>query len=428
MTGESRPTRGDSSARGPDWHEEHGLWLGRTTSATLVTTIIATIVVVLLSPTEGVAQSAYESYYSFLGDYPDEAENEWSVEAQGLTHDDTAWYVTQKGALWKFPVDVDLADPPTPGTGGVERTLLVNCTELVLAGYNHFGDLSYLEYAGQGFLFIPVECVPNCGGPPPAIAAFRADTLQYLDHFSVAQRDAPWCAALPPDMLYSSDFNGSMIERYVVSWQHLVGTPPVLLLETLVPPLYLYDEEGIPLSVQAKQGGAISPNGQLLYLTTGSLECHADHGIHVFDLSSGRRVQRSTNGSGYFNYQFNCALNEEEPEGITIWDLDGGEAPGIAGQLHVLLLDNDEWPHGDDDIYIKHYTQTIYVDDSYGGPGNGTPAAPFNTVGEANDLAWDGARISVRAGSYPEMLTFSTRMLVRAEGGIVVIGAAGGPP
>jgi hypothetical protein len=108
----------------------------------------------------------------------------------------------------------------------------------------------------------------------------------------------------------------------------------------------------------------------------------------------------------------------EEPEGITIWDLGDGRAPRITGQLHVLLLDNEVY----DDIYLKHYTHTIHVDGDYGGREEGTPDKPFNSVSEANSLAWDGAKIKIRAGPYPESLTFSKRMEVIAVDGTVVIG------
>jgi hypothetical protein len=141
------------------------------------------------------------------------------------------------------------------------------------------------------------------------------------------------------------------------------------------------------------------------------------------------RVQRSTNGSGHFNYEFHptCSFpiyNCEEPEGITIWDLDDGRAPGIRGQLHVLLLRNEHF--SDDDVYLKHYTGTIYVDRTYNGVGNGTPSKPFKTVSEANNLAWDGAQIKIQSrpqtGSYPETLTFSKRVKVLAQGGTATVG------
>jgi len=157
----------------------------------------------------------------------------------------------------------------------------------------------------------------------------------------------------------------------------------------------------------------ISPSGRLLYVVA--------NGIHVFDLSTGKRIQRSTNGYGYFNYEFHPGGTiQEEPEGITIWDLDDGRALGIRGQLHVLLLDND-WPD-DDDVYVKHYTHTIYVDGKHSGDEGGRPWDPFNTVEEAHNLAWDGARIKIKAGSYPETLRISKRVEVVADGGTATIG------
>jgi len=142
-------------------------------------------------------------------------------------------------------------------------------------------------------------------------------------------------------------------------------------------------------------------------------------------LSTGTRIKRSTNGYGYFNYEFHPGVHPfgaslEEPEGMTIWDLDDGRAPGIRGQLHVLLVDNDSLDAGD--VYLKHYTNAIYVDRNYHGAVAGTPAQPFNTVGAANNLAWDGARIRIEGASYLEWPTFAKRVEVVAHGGNAVIG------
>ena len=49
--------------------------------------------------------------------------------------------------------------------------------------------------------------------------------------------------------------------------------------------------------------------------------------------------------------------DSEEPEGIDIWDLDSGIAPGINGQIHVIMIDNVPDLHNDD-LYFKHYTTT----------------------------------------------------------------------
>lgn len=65
---------------------------------------------------------------------------------------------------------------------------------------------------------------------------------------------------------------------------------------------------------------------------------------------------------------------------------------------------------------------TINVNGAYGGEELGTPSQPFNTVGEANNFAWDGSRIRIQAGSYREPITFSKRLTVLASGGSVIIG------
>jgi hypothetical protein len=69
----------------------------------------------------------------------------------------------------------------------------------------------------------------------------------------------------------------------------------------------------------------------------------------------------------------------EEPEGLTIWAVEDS-MPGY-GILHALLIDNDEG--FSDDVDLKHYTNTITIDASYSGTGNGRPEAPFTTIAEA---------------------------------------------
>lgn len=80
---------------------------------------------------------------------------------------------------------------------------------------------------------------------------------------------------------------------------------------------------------------------------------------------SGKRVAKSTNGAEPFNYEFHpgtpveCLLrigDAQEPEGVTVWDLDKDtRAPGIRGQLHVIMVENDWNKLSPDDFYFKHY-------------------------------------------------------------------------
>ena len=51
-----------------------------------------------------------------------------------------------------------------------------------------------------------------------------------------------------------------------------------------------------------------------------------------------------------------------------------------------------------------------------------TADQPFNTVTEAHNLAWDGSRIKITGGSYPETLTLDKKVTMVAMGGTVVLG------
>jgi hypothetical protein len=98
------------------------------------------------------------------------------------------------------------------------------------------------------------------------------------------------------------------------------------------------------------QGGVFSPQG-CLYLIHGYPKQSAG-GVHLFDPVSKRRVARSTNGSGSFNFEFHPG-DREEPEGIDYFPVDTLGLKGIRGELHAILLDNDATSA--DDIYVKHY-------------------------------------------------------------------------
>lgn len=361
----------------------------------------ASMMLALASPTS----ESFEAYYLFLGNYPNEETLPWSDEAQGITHDGDNWFITQREYIWKIPVTCDLNSATLSGQG-VKRIGLGSIREL--KAFNHFGDPDYYEFEGQGYVIVPLEHVDD-HKPCNAICVFDANSLDYLAFECLPQQaQGPWVAVDPQGNIYSSNSEAAKVNKYSVDWLSLKNKKELIL--TPEPPVNLLDERGNSVTLNSFAGGVISPSGQMMYLVA--------NGIHVFNLSTGRRVQQSTNGTGYFNYEFgNCCF--EEPEGITIWDLDDGRAPNIRGQLHVLLLDNDTFI---DDIYMKHYSGTIYVDRNHNGAEQGTPSNPFKTVGRAYNLAWDGAQISIRAGSYPETPTLSKRTRVLSDRGPATIG------
>lgn len=388
-------------------------------------------IVSILLPVNTYSLDSYEGYYLYLKgkDYPNAANPGWHEDAQGLTHDLNNWFITQAGAIWKIPVTHDL-NSVLSNEPGVIKVPIGNVPELT--GYNHFGDPDYYDFNGVGYVFVSMECIvfntwpipdEDCVYPPPAIGVFSADDLSYVDHIYTGANKA-WCAIDPiENKLYLSPFkNVTALTSYEVDWDALKNYRTLLLSNPTTFPLL--DENGSSIAIDNMQGGAFSASGELFYAVAGGWDYFdSSHGIHVFDHSTGKRVQRSINGSGYFNFQWNPGYDAgEEPEGLTIWDLDDGRAPGISGQLHAIMVVNDIF--SPDDVYLKHYTLNISVDKNYTGVENGTPTQPFNTVNEAINYypAWDGAQIKIKSGSYPETVSTSERVRIISDGGISTIG------
>lgn len=106
------------------------------------------------------------------------------------------------------------------------------------------------------------------------------------------------------------------------------------------------------------QGATFTPWGDL-YLVNGMYDppSRDNGGIHLFN-SLGQLISESTNGEGdAFNFEYDPSPNlfeGEEPEGATWWNRDvGPSSPGIGGQLHVILLLNEDIT--EDNIFFKHY-------------------------------------------------------------------------
>jgi len=393
----------------------------------------------------------YEGYYLFNGEYPSDEETSYSGEGsdniQGITHDDDNWFISQTLQLWKIPVACDLNnDDDFSHCPGAIHKQLSDYAEL--AGYNHIGDMSYYE----GYVVAAVEAASP---QTHAIVLFRADDLSYVGRaelpglFPACYVDSQtalsmgWVGIDDEGYVYGAGDCVTWGHKYSLNWDQLPGAPVTL---TFVEQIDFLDENGAALELLHTQGGVFSESGDLLYMLTGVIagDCpygsdvdegymEENGGIHVFDTQSWRRVERSTNGTGgHFDYEFHPGLlgGCDEPEGITIWDLDercGSDpncAPGIRGQLHAVMLDNDLAPD-DDDVTLYSYLNTIHVDGAYSGEETGEPHKPFNTVGEANSLAWDGARISFEQGSYREAVTFSKKIQLLAEDGTVHIGLQG---
>jgi hypothetical protein len=384
--------------------------------------ILACFLVPPASPAPG---ETYEAYTTLINDYPSELQAQWTEECQGLTHDDENWFISKNHPvqLWKIPVQLDLNTVTSTSPGVLVAGVPAQLSDL---GYNHYGDPTY----HAGYIFMPIE-----GGPCPGLAAFNAGNLAYVSHCCIpgATSGSAWCAADPTTgNIYgvgSCDEVNLPVVEYRVEWSDLREERGLDL--DIVRTLDLRDEGGAIYALHHRQGGAVTPGGQVIFICSGTMhDLEPWHGIHVFDLETGHRITRSTNGYGRFNFEWDPAYPElEEPEGMTIWDLDGGQAPGIYGQLHVVLLDNDI--SNDDDVYLKHYRGTVYAATWGTVLGTGTPTLPLRYVSQAADHAWSGSRIIIGSGSYPETVTIDkfTTLEPWDEGSVVIgEGVADSPP
>lgn len=359
------------------------------------------------------------SHYLYVGSDPLDERLDWSDGAQGIAHDATHWYLAQQGGLWRVPVSVDLGSL-TFNTPGISYVPLSSIPQLTGDGYDHLGDLVCYEHEGNGYVLVPIEADSRAG-----VAVFRAGpTLAYIDHINLfpdaesRQSHWSWAAVDPEGRLYSSNFDDvDRLFRYQVDWAHLDSTDELLISNSSAEEILLHSGEGV-LTLSKVQGGEFTPGGELLYMLTGYPLTDSDgHGLHVFETSGFFRVAGSSNGLGPFNYEFS-PITGDEPEGVTIWDLEGTASPH-RGQMHALLLDNEV---GDTDkVYVKHYTDVIMVDRAHTGSQTGTPELPFRTIAGALGLAWGGAEVRVRAGSYSGVPAIAQCVRLSAEGGLVRI-------
>lgn len=209
-----------------------------------------------------------------------------------------------------------------------------------------------------------------------------------------------------------------------MDWNLLKSQPPVVKI-TWKEHFLLYDIFGNPLKIAGNQGASFSENGNLLFVATGDTNRpESDCAIHAFELktdnqtgvSSFRRIRNSSQDGDFFRYECHPGWYEDESEGVDIWDLDNGRAPGIRGQLHVIQLDLDygKFEDGIDKLYFHHYTGNIYVDKNYSG-GNGKIDTPFSNVADAYNYIvtnnWYEARIKIKTGNYHESLQISSMPL-----------------
>jgi len=363
----------------------------------------------------------FDGYYNYINDYPVEAQTYYAEDIQGIAHDDDHWFITMSGSDGNKLYKIHVSEPLSYPTPTAETTPLLS--GLWQLGFTKFKAMdSYKNpYDGAWYLVVAVE-----GHGIGGVAIYDNNlTLKGAAAFS-DQKSAGWCAVDNDGFVFSGISKKDFVKKYSLDWAAVAATGAVSV--QFVNNVDLKKSDGSSLTLDNMQGADFTPEGDKLFMVTGFVGVpEGPDGIHVFDATDTsnelRRIRKSGQ-SGLFEYEFDTeeALHDQEPEGLIFWDLTDGRAPSVQGELHVLLLDNDLY---NDDIYIKHYTKGIYVNSLMPDlPSSGDPNLPDSTITEAVGHAYNDMELRITGGNYPESVTISKRLLLKANPGTghVVIG------
>lgn len=345
-------------------------------------------------------QGLSDKYYRFIGNYPNDATPSWgdAVWATGsLAHDNKNLFIgatrrdkstgktnNKNWAIWRWPAIQDLNQDLDNGDKGVITFNLENSTttSTTFRKYGHIGDMDCFKYGGEYYLAIPLTSKEK--GYLPIVAFFRARDLKYINFAYVDKRyqtDIGWCAVHPITKdLYTSRDRADSILVYAITWSKVFD-------KKSHDALAIKRKEFHKIStLHNMQGGEFTEDGKLLYVSCGLFDCfgssstrsYPSDGIHVFETGTWTKIQRSTNPErkedGCFNFWFDNQdfLNQcyqEEPEGLTIWDMDKvpNHHPGLKGQLHVLVDDHNPyipWTSSST-LSIRHFKRSRASNDEW---------------------------------------------------------------
>ena len=362
----------DAWLSGPVSHFEGSPWGSDWVYGTIPNNDDASSIVVSL--TDGVLTPFW-----FVGDYPgNTSAPAWSADAQGIAHSDDSWFLTQKTAIYRFPLGADIGDG-----GAFDRRLDFAALANIFpsfdwsptTGFNHFGDPDFRN----GFLFVPVEHSQPGNQPLLLILddGLNPVAWEILNHATAdasGKFNAAWVSVNSAGVLYTSGgrLDGSNgLQIYQVNFDAIPPNGHILdfLNQQILyhyaasvpdgPPgsPYVGSPTGpvVPASLAQIQGGDLADwDENLLYISNGCCNDdtgNQDWGLRAYDLRTGMQQVESSNGYGPFNFEFSRTYHQE-PEGVDFFDMQAGVSPHIpTSQVHVILYSN-----ASSDIWLKHYT------------------------------------------------------------------------
>jgi hypothetical protein len=268
---------------------------------------------------------------AFVNNKPSDVEYDFSNDLQGITHDANNWFLTRTkygcvsiictsfeakyGLIAKVPLGTSLSSAPT----GHGMPSSWNVSPGGGRRYNHFGDLVHVN----GLVYVSMS--GDAGG---ALGIYDTN----LNPIAVATLSQNWSPGLvaynPRDGLFYVPSDSKTFQKYDVVVSNLTATATwkgKLILNKSIPGAF--------------QGSKFSPKGNLWLLTGIDSSNREFWGI---DAANGAVLIKGGLAPG----------SADESEGLDIFDLDTEKRPGMAGQLHLQMLNNQV---DDDNWWLMHW-------------------------------------------------------------------------
>jgi hypothetical protein len=314
----------------------------------------------------GAAPVCEVTNFTQVTDFPFDRSRNIDNDHQGVTHSADTWYFANahstvctsclppligpfcpractNSSMWSFPLgqDVGAGTPPKHiGNPWAGR-------------YNHFGDITFVPGAGSGdgFIFVALEAGTGGIATRGGIGVFTQD-LNFHRGFGVTPAAVPAAADQGGSMpwvtfnefdgfVYSASFNDTWLNAYQVALRPAIDASGVGADVTWKKSLRLRDcATNAPVTVERMQGSDVSPSGKLYV----AIDVQGG-GVIIIDPNSGKILD-------FVPVNFDRNGEDEELEGVSIWDRENTADPGIRGHLHVSMIQNDS--NSNDNFYFKH--------------------------------------------------------------------------
>jgi hypothetical protein len=383
------------------------------------------------------------------------------TEIQGVANDGLNWFVVttdltsqtgsdiDNGSMWRIPKNISLSS--NSNSTEVISISMEEVSILANGNYTHWGDPDHYNYQGTDYIVVPIYDDDN--NSDGIIACFQASNLEFRSFATLTERPG-FCAVDNEGNIYTKKSNSSLV-KYEVDWNSLTSSLGIVNALSNPTEIQLLFPGQNYSEIISWQGGEFTNSGESFYLSSGTAggcfpfpgegcglfdrklgpgEPRPSDGIHMFNTQSWAEIiksSKSTSPENHFSFRFDNDLTGEQPQGLTIWNLDGENvADNVDGQLHIFLFDFDFsiLDSGDHEFSMFHYTNIVNVDaDSNNIPplnDIGTKSIPFKTFNDAFNHypIWSGAEIRLKAGNYNDTGRYDECVLITSEGGSAILG------